>query len=104
MSDMMENKLNAEELGAVAGGTYHEYDRPELEVIDISPYWVKVTSSSLNCRYTPNGPIIKTYEYGHKLKVDGITDDGQWYRLLVNDPTSGGTVYGFIFRAYTERL
>jgi len=76
MSDMMENKLNAEELDTVSGGAYQAYDRPELEVISITPYWVRVTSSSLNCRYTPNGPIIKTYEHGHKLKVDGITGDG----------------------------
>ena len=103
MSDMMENKLNAEELDTVSGGAYQAYDRPELEVIPITPYRVRVTSSSLNCRYTPNGPIIKTYEHGHKLKVDGITGDGQWYRLLVNDPR-GGTIYGFIFKAYTERI
>ena len=98
---MMENKLNAEELDAVSGGARH--DRPELEVISINPYWIRVTASSLHCRYTPNGPIIKTYEYGHKLKVDGIKDDGQWYRLLVNDPR-GGTIYGFIFKEYTERI
>ena len=103
MSDMMENKLNAAELDTVSGGAYQAYDRPELEVIPIKPYRVRVTSSSLNCRYTPNGPIIKTYEQGHKLKVDGITGDGQWYRLLVNDPR-GGTIYGFIFKEYTERI
>ena len=103
MSDMMENKLNAEELGEVSGGAYRAYNKPELEVIAITPYRVRVTSSSLNCRYTPNGPIAKTYEYGHKLKVDGITDDGEWYRLLVNDPR-GGTIYGFIYKAYTERI
>ena len=57
----------------------------------------------MNCRYTPNGPIAKTYEYGHKLKVDGITADGLWYRLLINDPR-GGTCYAFIFKEYTERL
>lgn len=93
---MMENKLNAEELDAVSGGSH--YKRPELEVISITPYWIKVTASTLNCRYTPNGPVIKSYEYGHKLKVDGITDDGKWYRLLVNDPRTGGVIYGFIFK------
>ena len=103
MSDMIENKLNAEELGGVSGGAYQAYKRPELEVIPIRPYWVRVTASSLHCRYTPNGPIIKTYEHRHKLKVDGITDDSEWYRLLVNDPR-GGTIYGFIYKAYTERI
>ncbi len=99
MSEMMENKLNAEELNQVAGGTARE----EINVRPIKPIWVKVTASSLNCRYTPNGPIAKTYEYGHKLKVDGITEDGKWYRLLINDPR-GGTCYGFIFKQYTEVL
>ena len=80
MSDMMENKLNAEELTEVTGGV----GRQEINVKSITPIWVKVTASSLNCRYTPNGPIAKTYEYGHKLKVDGITTDGKWYRLLIN--------------------
>ena len=94
MSEMMENKLTADELDAVSGGV----GRPELNVISITPYWVKVTASTLN------GPKIKSFEYGHKLKVDGITDDGQWYRLLVNDTKHGGQIYGFIFKAYTERL
>lgn len=95
----MENKLNVEDLEQVTGGV----GRQEIRVKAITPRWVKVTASSLNCRYTPNGPIIKTYEHGHKLKVDGITGDGQWYRLLVNDPR-GGTIYGFIFKEYTERI
>ena len=95
----MENKLNVEDLEQVTGGV----GRQEIRVKAITPRWVKVTASSLNCRYTPNGPIAKTYEYGHKLKVDGITSDGEWYRLLVNDPR-GGTIYGFIFKAYTERI
>ena len=99
MSDMMENKLSAEELESVAGGM----EREELRVRPIKPMWVKVTASSLNCRYTPNGPIIKTFEYNHKLKVDGITEDGEWYRLLVDDPR-GGMIYGFIYKAYTEIL
>ena len=71
MSEMMD-KMNAEELNEVTGGV----GRQEIIVKAITPIWVKVTASSLNCRYTPNGPIAKTYEYGHKLKVDGITDDG----------------------------
>ena len=95
----MEHKLNVEDLEQVTGGV----GRQEIRVKAITPRWVKVTASSLNCRYTPNGPIIKTYEHGHKLKVDGITGDGQWYRLLVNDPR-GGTIYGFIFKEYTERI
>jgi len=36
-------------------------------------------------------PIIKTYEYNHKLKVDGITEDGEWYRI--DYVTSDGTVW-----------
>ena len=99
MSDMMENKLNAEELNEVTGGI----GRQEINVKAIKPIWVMVTASSLNCRYTPNGPIAKTYEYGHKLKVDGITDDGEWYRLLINDPR-GGTCYVFIFKQYTKKI
>ena len=99
MSDMMENKINEAELDAVTGGAA----KGGVQVRPITPIWVRVTASSLNCRYTPNGPIIKTYEHGHKLKVDGITGDGQWYRLLVNDPR-GGTIYGFIFKEYTERI
>ena len=95
----MENKLNVEDLEQVTGGA----GRQEIRVKAITPRWVKVTASSLNCRYTPNGPIAKTYEYGHKLKVDGITSDGEWYRLLINDPR-GGTCYAFIFKEYTERL
>ena len=101
MSDMMENKLNAEELGEVSGGAYRAYNKPELEVIAITPYRVRVTSSSLNCRYTPNGPIAKTYEYGHKLKVDGLTTDGLWYRLWIYNP-QGGECYGYIYKAYTQ--
>ena len=77
----IENKLNVEDLEQVTGGV----GRQEIRVKAITPRWVKVTASSLNCRYTPNGPIAKTYEYGHKLKVDGITADGLWYRLLINE-------------------
>ena len=95
----MENKLNVEDLEQVTGGT----GRQEIRVRAITPRWVKVTASALHCRYTPNGPIAKTYEYGHKLKVDGITEDGLWYRLLINDPR-GGTCYAFIFKEYAERL
>ena len=67
------------------------------------PRWVKVTSSSLNCRYAPNGPIAKVYEKGHKLKVDGITTDGLWYRLWIYNP-QGGECYGYIYKEYTERI
>ena len=83
MSDLKENKLNAEELEGVTGGV----GRQEIDVKSITPIWVKVTSSSLNCRYTPNGPIAKTYEYGHKLKVP-----------------NGGTCYAFIYKDYTQKI
>ena len=99
MSDIMENKLNAEELNDITGGV----GRQEIDVKAITPIWVMVTASSLNCRYTPDGPIAKTYEYGHKLKVDGITTDGKWYRLLINDPR-GGTCYAFIYKEYTKKI
>ena len=99
MSDMMENKMNAEELSEVTGGRTAQSYR----VRPINPIWVRVTASSLNCRYTPNGRIAKIYERGHKLKVDGITDDGVWYRLLINDP-QGGTCYAYICKQYTERI
>ena len=99
MSDVMENKLNADELNEVTGGI----SRAEIKVTPIQPIWVRVTSSTLNCRYTPNGPIAKIYERGHKLKVDGITSDGEWYRLLINDPR-GGTCYAFIYKEYTKKI
>ena len=41
MSDMMENKLNAEELTEVTGGV----GRQEINVKSITPIWVKVTAS-----------------------------------------------------------
>ena len=99
MSDMMENKMNAEELSAVTGGRTAQSYR----VRPINPIWVRVTASSLNCRYTPNGKIEKIYARRHKLKVDGITDGGVWYRLLINDP-QGGTCYAYICKQYTEPI
>ena len=98
MSDMMENKINEEELQAVTGGR----GEAGVSVRPITPIWVRVTASSLNCRYTPNGEIAKIYERGHKLKVDGITTDGEWYRLLIYDP-KGGTCYAYIAKRYTEK-
>ena len=66
MSELNNYKLNDEALDQVTGGNdgRSEY----FSVRDISPRWVKVTSSSLNCRYSPNGEIAKVYEKGHKLK------------------------------------
>ena len=98
MSDMMENKISAEELNEATGGVGRAYS---VKVRPITPIWVRVTASSLNCRYTPNGEIAKIYEKGHKLKVDGITTDGEWYRLMIYDP-KGGTCYGYIYKQYTE--
>ena len=76
----MENKLTNEALDNVVGGNdgMGEY---YYSVRDINPIWVRVTSSSLNCRYWPNGRIAKVYERGHKLKVDGITTDGAGSRM-----------------------
>ena len=101
MSELNNYKLNDEALDQVTGGNdgRSEY----FSVRDISPRWVKVTSSSLNCRYSPNGEIAKVYEKGHKLKVDGITTDGLWYRLWIHNP-KGGECYGYIYKEYTERI
>ncbi|MDO5455486.1 MAG: hypothetical protein Q4F25_01065 [Eubacteriales bacterium] len=99
----MENKdmikVNEEELNEVNGGAALS----AIKVRPITPIWVRVTSPSLNCRYTPNGKIAKIYEKGHRLKVDGITADGAWYRLLINDPR-GGTCYAYIAKKYTAKL
>ena len=99
MNEFMENKIGEEELNEVTGGV----GAAEVKVRPITPIWVRVTSSSLNCRYTPNGEIAKIYEKGHKLKVDGITADGEWYRLLIYDP-KGGTCYAYIYKKYTEKI
>ena len=99
MSDMMENKINEEALENVAGGT--EQQATSYKVRPIKKTRIRVTASSLHCRYTPDGPIAKDYEYGHILYVDGITSDGKWYRLLINDP-NGGTCYAYIYKQYTE--
>ena len=99
MNEFMENKISEEELNEVTGGV----GSSKVKVRPITPIWVRVTSSSLNCRYTPNGEIAKIYEKGHKLKVDGITADGEWYRLLIYDP-KGGTCYAYIYKKYTEKI
>ena len=80
MSELNDKKLSEEVLAEVAG-----------------------TADSLNCRYTPNGEIAKSYEYGHKLKVDGITTDGLWYKLWIYDP-KGGECNGYIYKAYPGYL
>ena len=90
MSEFEENIINDEELQEVSGGTA----QAAVKVKPITP---------LNCRYTPGGKIAKVYEKGHRLKVDGITADGAWYRLLIYDPR-GGTCYAFIAKRYTERI
>ena len=77
----LNNKLNIDALEQVTGG--NDGTGEGFSVRDIQPIWVRVTSSTLNCRYTPNGRIAKVYERGHKLKVDGITLDGEWYRLWI---------------------
>ena len=99
MSENMNNKISDELLASVSGGT--EIDNSSYKVRAIKKTRVRVTASSLHCRYTPDGPIAKDYEYGHILYVDGITSDGKWYRLLINDP-NGGTCYAYIYKQYTE--
>ena len=85
MSEFEENIINDEELQEVSGGTA----QAAVKVKPITPIWVRVTST--------------VYEKGHRLKVDGITADGAWYRLLIYDPR-GGTCYAFIAKRYTERI
>ena len=99
MNEFKENKISEAELNEVTGGV----GEAGVKVRPINPIWVRVTASSLNCRYTPNGEIAKVYEKGHKLKVDGITADGEWYRILIYDP-KGGTCYAYIFKKYTEKI
>ena len=99
MSENMKNKISDELLASVSGGT--EIDNSSDQVRPIKKTRIRVTASSLHCRYTPDGPIAKDYEYGHILYVDGITSDGKWYRLLINDP-NGGTCYAYIYKQYTE--
>ncbi|MDO5456563.1 MAG: hypothetical protein Q4F25_06580 [Eubacteriales bacterium] len=96
MNEMENNKLNDEMLENVTGGK-----SGRVSVRPITPKWVIVTSSSLNCRYSPDGEIAKIYERGHRLKVDGITTDGLWYRLWIYDPR-GGECYGYIYKQYTR--
>ena len=100
MSEMNNNKINEEQLNNVAGGNDGRGDGT-FSVRDITPRWVRVTASSLNCRYWPNGDIAKVYERGHRLKVDGITTDGKWYRLWIYNP-QGGECNGYIYKDYTE--
>lgn len=91
--------LNGEALEEVSGGTA----QAAVRVKDITPIWVKVSASPLYCRYTPGGKIAKVYEKGHRLKVDGITADGNWYRLLINDH-GGGACYAYVAKKYTREL
>ena len=90
MDELNMNKLNEEELNAVDGGVG---EASSVKVKPITPIWVKVTSTSLNCRYTPDGEIAKVYEKGHRLKV------------LIYDPRSdgNGTCYAYIAKKYTMR-
>ena len=68
MSDKMENKINEEALENVAGGT--ERQNYNYKVRPIKKTRIRVTASSLHCRYTPDGPIAKDYEVcttGHRM-------------------------------------
>jgi len=102
MSELENKKLGDEILAEVAGGNDGMGDGT-FSVYDIIPVWVMVTADSLNCRYTPNGEIAKTYEYGHKLEVNGITTDGLWYRLWIYNP-KGGECNGYIYKQYTQLI
>ena len=100
MEDLNMKKLNESELSAVDGGVA---EASAVKVRPIEPIWVEVTASALKCRYTPWGEVAKVYERGHRLKVDGITGDGEWYRLLIYNP-KGGTCYAYIYKQYTKRI
>ena len=100
MSELNNNKINEEQLDNVAGGNDGRGEGT-FSAYDIPPRWVRVTASELNARYWPNGEIAKTYKRGDRLKVDGITTDGKWYRFWMYDP-KGGECNGYIFKAYTE--
>ena len=89
-NEIKDMKLNDELLDEVSGGV----GAASVGVRDVGPYWVRTTA---------RGKVLKTYEYGHKLKINGITTDGEWYRLLCYHP-EGGTCYGFIYKKYTERI
>lgn len=67
MSELNNNKLSDEALEQVTGG--NDGMSEHFSVREINPRWVKVTSSSLNCRYAPNGPIAKVYEKDRKSVV-----------------------------------
>ncbi len=103
----MENRaLDDQELEKVVGGAMpNDGDlaaNSTVKVKSITPYWVRVTASILYCRYSPNGKIARSYSRGYRLTVNGITLDGKWYRLRINDPR-GGTCDGYIFKQETER-
>lgn len=95
------DRLNEKQLDQVVGGLGRGDD--DYDVIDIGPYWVRVTVNDLKCRYWPNGEIAKSYDAGHELKIDGVTTDGNWYRLWIYDPR-GGECYGYIWKDYTETI
>ena len=97
-NEIKDMKLDESMLDEVSGGV----GAASVGVRDVGPYWVRTTArSGLKCRLAPNGKVLKTYEYGHKLKINGITTDGEWYRLLCYHPE---TCYGFIYKKYTERI
>lgn len=98
MCDIKETKISDEALGFVTGGAA---ETETYTVRPISRIKVRVTSSSLKCRYSPGGAVAMEYERGHEFWVDGITDDDVWYRVQINDPVCG-TCEGYIAKRYTE--
>ena len=64
-NEIKDMKLDESMLDEVSGGV----GAASVGVRDINPYWVRTTArSGLKCRLAPNGKVLKTYEYGHKLK------------------------------------
>ena len=100
MSDMTNSRINEESLKTVTGGT--EVEPVTYTVRPIKKTRIRVTASTLHCRYAPDGLIACDFTYGTILYVEGITSDGLWYRLLIEDPKTGGVCYGFIYKEYTE--
>ena len=98
MASIKENKISDEVLGYVTGGTA---ETETYSVRPISGIKVRVTASSLKCRYSPGGAVAMECERGHEFWVNGITDDDIWYRIQINDP-AGGICDGYIAKRYTE--
>ena len=96
MSENM-NKITDDMLEKVSGGVSNLGKGSAARTI--TPMWVEVTASELNCREYPNGPILMQYKKGTKLLVDRMSKDGEWYGMEINVP-GGGTRVGYVNASY----